>query len=348
MDKSKSQNTGPMVTVKKADGTTVKMSLGELRAMKKGYNNKAKKQKSKKTIIPPTPKADDPMVRAKKQIAQIEELQKKVKSMENTKASTPQSNVPKTLAEGLELLIATRSKTQNSKPKLEQSDSTVSRSVKSSVWGADDHKSLLHDDFHMDDIHAENEARRVALSKVSPVVDAFVDQAVASVRQQKSENEKPPRMAAKKINWDSVKPVESLRNLNRVGSSPKSEVQSPVKQSMHDIRPPAPTNTETVGPVDELRQFSIGDYRKLAASPDASMSKIVQKLATLKEESFLLFMDGVAAWHQSPIYTSYQNVIADALFGKKTIDAQLQSTPQGEGLNKEEFNSIVAISKSLM
>lgn len=115
---------------------------------------------------------------------------------------------------------------------------------------------------------------------------------------------------------------------------------------MHDVvRAPAVPQS-SVGPVDELRQFTLADWRRLAPSAQAAGAKLEQKFKTLKDESFMLYLDGREAWQESPLYNQYLNVVVEALRQRQSV-AQILSSGGGEGFNLEEFKAVVGLNRAL-
>ncbi|MBD3311670.1 MAG: hypothetical protein GF349_04250 [Candidatus Magasanikbacteria bacterium] len=118
-----------------------------------------------------------------------------------------------------------------------------------------------------------------------------------------------------------------------------------LKPTMRDIEAPATAKT-TMGPVEEIRSFNLMDFRRLAKDANKSAELLHDKLAVLKEESFLLYMDAVQAWFESPLYRSYQSVIRGSLKEGKTIE-QILAEGKEENINSSEFNAIVGLNSKL-
>lgn len=76
------------------------------------------------------------------------------------------------------------------------------------------------------------------------------------------------------------------------------------------------------GLADELRAMDIEAYRRLSRDPKQAADKVVEKLETLKRESFDRWTDGVEAWRQSPLQQQYLRLVAES-FGSGKPVAQL-------------------------
>lgn len=76
-----------------------------------------------------------------------------------------------------------------------------------------------------------------------------------------------------------------------------------------------------LGPNDEIRSFSLTDFRRLSGKPEEAALRLKQKFVNLRDESILLYLDAVAAWKVSPLYTEYVTTAITALAKKQRIDA---------------------------
>ncbi len=109
----------------------------------------------------------------------------------------------------------------------------------------------------------------------------------------------------------------------------------PVRPMVRDIFPVKPSN---LGPVDEIEFFTLTDFRRLSSNPPEAASRLKQKFLNLRDESYVLFIDGLAAWRQSPLFIEYSGAVTEALNTKKKLSDVLLSDP-----NKIQMNEIQAI-----
>lgn len=126
------------------------------------------------------------------------------------------------------------------------------------------------------------------------------------------------------------------------------------KPILHDvIPPPAPIGTnaldrleaaDTVGPVDEIRRMTLLDFRRLNRDTAAARALFAQKFAQLKEESFILYLQSIDAWHESPLYTDYLGIIEQTIESRESLDAIL-ARQEKNGLTPAEFSAIAEISR---
>jgi hypothetical protein len=77
---------------------------------------------------------------------------------------------------------------------------------------------------------------------------------------------------------------------------------------VHDINPPQDM-PRSMGPVDEFRFFSLTDLHRLGTKADQVTATMVEKFMFLKNESFILYLDAVDAFRQSPVYKKYLSVL---------------------------------------
>jgi len=104
-----------------------------------------------------------------------------------------------------------------------------------------------------------------------------------------------------------------------------------------------------MGPVDEIRNISLVDFRKLAKNPAEAADKIYQQISLLEDESLVKRAQGVIAWHESEIYKIYLNIGATSMSQKKPIEQVIREFKEkGElYLAPEEFNIVADLNRKL-
>jgi len=90
---------------------------------------------------------------------------------------------------------------------------------------------------------------------------------------------------------------------------------------MQDIRPVAP---RLVGPIEELQQLTLQDFRKIAKAPAEAAQRIVEKLALLEKDSFTKRAEGVKALRGSPLMVVYAEVLGAALMAKRKAEEEVK------------------------
>lgn len=115
--------------------------------------------------------------------------------------------------------------------------------------------------------------------------------------------------------------------------------------SMTDVRAPS----VLVGPVEELRRMTVGDFRKLSTDPVEATKKIVDKLKLLETESFAKRFAGIAAFKESEVCTLYYTMSRTALMKGVSI-AQVIADRTADTLpvlTASEFNAILTLNQML-
>lgn len=129
------------------------------------------------------------------------------------------------------------------------------------------------------------------------------------------------------------------------------------KPVLHDITTPTiskvsgekvETDKKSVGPLDELKTFDLKDWRRLANNPVKAGEELVKKFMVLKEDSYLVYLDGIEAWRQSPLYSMYKNIIATCVVSKQKIKDYLFDQDKSTILSSEEFDELVKVNKNLV
>jgi hypothetical protein len=116
------------------------------------------------------------------------------------------------------------------------------------------------------------------------------------------------------------------------GMIPRKEM--PARAIVRDITPAKPAN---LGPVDEIRYFTLTDFRRLSANPSEAASRLAQKFTNLRDESYILYMNALEAWRGSPLFNDYIGASASSLNLKKKVAENLADK------NKIQMNEIKAL-----
>lgn len=127
--------------------------------------------------------------------------------------------------------------------------------------------------------------------------------------------------------------------------------QMSTKPVMHDVVAAAVVagsvaQNQTVGPVDELRTMTLEAARRLGSGATAMTQEIKERLDNLKNESYLLYLQGKNAWLQSPLYSEYRDIAVQALSSHQSLTAVLSAGGKN-GLSMEEYTQIVMLNRGL-
>lgn len=103
------------------------------------------------------------------------------------------------------------------------------------------------------------------------------------------------------------------------------------------------------GPIEELENLTMIDFRRISADPTIAVNKIKEKIDLLEAEGFEKKMAGINAWHKSEVNKFYrllgQASMADGLPIEKIISNRLFSGKPT--LSIDEFHAIMELNRSL-
>lgn len=141
-----------------------------------------------------------------------------------------------------------------------------------------------------------------------------------------------------------------------ISETPKKEVLPPRQPAstqpprplptLRDVVPPEPV-ARSVGPKEEFSTFSLLDFRRLAPTADASLSRIKEKFDQLKAESYILFLSARDAWNTSPLHRDYVSTLVSALQKRQKISTILPEKGGRETLTMDVFKAVVEINKHI-
>ncbi len=104
-----------------------------------------------------------------------------------------------------------------------------------------------------------------------------------------------------------------------------------------------------MGPIDELRQMSLLDFRRLNPDPVKACQKIKEKIELLGEEQYAKRIEAIKAWRQSPVNKLYAKIGQQSIAQKQPVDKIIASQKQAghECLTIAEFEAIMDLNKEL-
>ncbi|MCX6796404.1 MAG: hypothetical protein NTW06_02805 [Candidatus Falkowbacteria bacterium] len=103
------------------------------------------------------------------------------------------------------------------------------------------------------------------------------------------------------------------------------------------------------GPVDELNELDLVNFRRLNADPEVAADKVKQKIKNLEKESYAKRLAGIKSWRQSPVNQRYLALGQASILNRKNID-DIIAEKKGSGeecLTAEEFFAIMNLNKEL-
>lgn len=116
------------------------------------------------------------------------------------------------------------------------------------------------------------------------------------------------------------------------------------KPSMTDIQ----TAPKLTGPVEELRQMRLEDFRRLSKDPREATLKIKDKIDLLEDLGFEKKTEGIRAWNDSAVNKLYLDILRRGLEGKPVpeVIAELEARKEPT-LSKAEFDALMELNRKL-
>ncbi len=129
------------------------------------------------------------------------------------------------------------------------------------------------------------------------------------------------------------------RQDNRMEYKKEPEVADNTQMSQH----------VTTGSVDELRNLTLKEFRRLGDSPQASAEKIMEKINLLEDQSLVKKSEGIAAWRQSGVYKVYVEIGGRSMAEKKPVEQVIRELKESNQpfLAPQEFNVVSDLNSKL-
>ena len=104
-----------------------------------------------------------------------------------------------------------------------------------------------------------------------------------------------------------------------------------------------------MGPTEELRNFGLEDFRRLAPTPQQAVEKLFAKIELLEEESFSKKIEGIKAWKESLLNRLYLRLGDESMESKRPIAAIIaeRAARNEPTLTDEEFEVIMDFNQQL-
>lgn len=146
---------------------------------------------------------------------------------------------------------------------------------------------------------------------------------------------RPPSMSKE------TKSFDDLMKTKAAATAPEPE--KPV-QSRPIIRDIAPSKQVSLGPIDEVRMMTLTDFRRLSSVPAEAAARLKQKFINLRDESYVLFLDALDAWKVSPLRLDYIGRVNEAINSGKPLDQVLADKNQ---IQLNEIRALIEMEKEL-
>lgn len=149
--------------------------------------------------------------------------------------------------------------------------------------------------------------------------------------------------------------LDALRSVGPPPPGPTERKQKTIatlapKKKVTDVTAAAgPGQPLVMGPVDELRNMELEEFRRYSPEPREAAGKIIEKLDLLEEESITKKAEGMDAWKQSPInqlYVEIGNRSLEQAVPVENIISQMKTAGE-ETLTPDEFKAIADLNKRI-
>ncbi|MEA3449925.1 MAG: hypothetical protein U9Q85_03010 [Patescibacteria group bacterium] len=103
------------------------------------------------------------------------------------------------------------------------------------------------------------------------------------------------------------------------------------------------------GPVDELKDFDLLNFRRLSSNPAKACAKIKEKLKFLEEDSYEKRLQGIKAWRASAVNKEYLAIGQESIAENKEIEdvISVRKKTQQNTLSYSEFLAIMDLNRSI-
>ncbi len=139
-----------------------------------------------------------------------------------------------------------------------------------------------------------------------------------------------------------VKPLEILKPVQPAYRRPEVPSKRP---RLEDIK----VKPRLIGPVEEIREMTLIDFRRLSNEPREAVQKIKEKLNLLEKESLTKKIAGIRAWQESEVNKLYLGIAKEIITQGKPVSEIIKKREEAGKpvLTEEEIKAIMELNKSL-
>ena len=158
--------------------------------------------------------------------------------------------------------------------------------------------------------------------------------------------------------------IQNLRGEKQIFPKPSISSTSPASSTSQASQTPPPSSTSQVhstsstssekspkltGPIEEIRELRLQDWKKLADIPKERAEKIKEKINLLEEESIERKASAIRAWKESEVNQLYLEIGRKSMEqGRSIADVIAERIQQGRSvLSLEEFEVIADLNQAL-
>lgn len=104
-----------------------------------------------------------------------------------------------------------------------------------------------------------------------------------------------------------------------------------------------------MGPIDELREMNLVNFRRLSQDPAEAARKIEEKIKFLEEDRYSKKVEGIKAWRSSPINKLYLEIGQEGIIVARGIENAIKAREKckKDFLTLKEFNEIIDLNKRI-
>ena len=117
------------------------------------------------------------------------------------------------------------------------------------------------------------------------------------------------------------------------------------KKRMEDVK----YVPKLLGPIDELRELDLANFRRLGKDASEAAIKIRDKIKFLEEENYSQRLAGIKAWRESPVNGLYLAIGRESISENKPINVIIEARRNAgrEYLSSHEFEAVMDLNKEL-
>jgi hypothetical protein len=195
-----------------------------------------------------------------------------------------------------------------------------------------------------------DEVRKLLQGYVKKVEEKIGEQ----LRINKQSIKKPERGGRVNIEKDAGEGIDVIDSLLQKNTKAEMNIDDILlnqkqkkKTIIQDVKAVHKSNRMSIGPVDEIATFELINFRRLHNDTKESMNLLKQKFVMLKNESYLLYIEALDVWHESPLFKEYQHIAYTVLQKGITLEQYFSEIQKDDMMKKEEFFAIVELNKHL-
>ncbi|MFH0779901.1 MAG: hypothetical protein V1928_03535 [Parcubacteria group bacterium] len=130
---------------------------------------------------------------------------------------------------------------------------------------------------------------------------------------------------------------------------PQPATIKPIEQAKPKMADIKQTETHLVGPLEELGEMDLENFRRLGKNPKEIIDEVLEKVELLSEQSFAKRLQGVKAWKGSPIFQMYLSMNMEGILQGKSISDVIKARQieNKETLTLGEYETINEISRKI-